>query len=272
MTHTTNPVFVISSMRSGSTLLRYLLDTHERLACPPESKFLTALEKMFDYPQVGAALRSMGSNRIDVLRLTRQYAESFFNEYTNRAGKMRWVDKTPNYYRILPFLEELFAESAYYILLVRNPLDCICSLEEMLPLYEYPADPELARIVSIHGKGRLTYARYWLEVNQTIFNFTRTLPARTFLVRYEDLVQAPEDWVGRIVRFIGEDPSLLDLEKAFTMKHDLGYQDRKISCTKAVHSLSIGRSSALSQREALNIWDIVGTVARELNYSLDDES
>ena len=32
-----DPVFVICNGRSGSTLLRFLLDAHPQLACPPET-------------------------------------------------------------------------------------------------------------------------------------------------------------------------------------------------------------------------------------------
>src|SRR5262245_13009496 len=35
------PAFVIGSYRSGTTLLRHIIDAHPRLACPAESKFIS---------------------------------------------------------------------------------------------------------------------------------------------------------------------------------------------------------------------------------------
>ena len=32
-----DPVFVLCNARSGSTLLRFLLDAHPEIACPPET-------------------------------------------------------------------------------------------------------------------------------------------------------------------------------------------------------------------------------------------
>jgi len=54
------PVFLIGCHRSGTTLMRYLLDAHPNLACPPESKFLAALHEVFKYPQAVRVLASLG--------------------------------------------------------------------------------------------------------------------------------------------------------------------------------------------------------------------
>src|SRR5215469_2353777 len=41
-----DPVFVLCPGRSGSTLLRVLLDAHPDLACPPETKLPEALGRL----------------------------------------------------------------------------------------------------------------------------------------------------------------------------------------------------------------------------------
>jgi len=40
------PIFILSAARSGSTLLRYILDHHPEIACPPESNLSVAAEAM----------------------------------------------------------------------------------------------------------------------------------------------------------------------------------------------------------------------------------
>ena len=125
------PAFVISTMRSGSTLLRYLLDTHENIACPPESKFLGGLHGFMNYPDTQVALRTLGLDLCAAHDEVRQFIERILGGYANRRNKRRWVDKTPSYYRILDFIEAVFSQDVLYICLVRHPLDTVQSLQDM---------------------------------------------------------------------------------------------------------------------------------------------
>ena len=43
-------MFVIGSMRCGSTLFRYLLNSHDRLSCGPESRFVEAFKDFIEHP------------------------------------------------------------------------------------------------------------------------------------------------------------------------------------------------------------------------------
>src|SRR3954462_15908459 len=45
------PAFLVGCHRSGTTLLRRLLDSHPHIACPPESKFIAGFEAFLTYPQ-----------------------------------------------------------------------------------------------------------------------------------------------------------------------------------------------------------------------------
>src|SRR4051794_26865482 len=124
------PAFVISSMRSGSTLLRYLLNSHERLACPPESKFISALRDVYDRPQAMDGLYSLGVSESVLDTYFGALIDCIFSRYASAMGKMRWIDKTPAYYTLLPFLDRIFDKQCQYIFLVRHPLDCAHSLEQ----------------------------------------------------------------------------------------------------------------------------------------------
>src|ERR1700677_4498577 len=93
------PAFILGSYRSGTTLLRYLLDAHPQIACPPESKFLLGLERLLDYPEAMTGLMSLGFSRAEMRFELRRLAECFLGGYAQRMGKRRWVEKTPNYSR-----------------------------------------------------------------------------------------------------------------------------------------------------------------------------
>src|ERR1044071_4906702 len=107
-TPTSWPVFLVGCHRSGTTLLRYLLDAHPDMACPPESKFIAGLEAFVEYPQAETGLLTLGFSMEDIRAELRRVIESFLGGYARRQGKRRWVDKTPNYYRLLPFIDEIF--------------------------------------------------------------------------------------------------------------------------------------------------------------------
>src|ERR1043166_1898196 len=87
------PVFLVGCHRSGTTLLRFLLDSHENLACPPESKFLSGVEAMIDYPQALEGLRSLGFSRQAVFAEARKLVEAFLTGHARQCGKRRCVDK-----------------------------------------------------------------------------------------------------------------------------------------------------------------------------------
>jgi protein-tyrosine sulfotransferase len=267
MSSSKRPLFVIGSLRSGTTLVRYLLDTHDRLACPPETKFIAALDAFLDYPQVRQALLSLGFTAADIHRKVRSFIESFLQDYATRTGKQRWVDKTPNYYRILNFIEEIFESQPFYLFVVRYPLDTICSLENYVTVRSGHEDPDVARMVSQHGKGRYAWAQYWLEVYERIYCFASSHTDRCYILKYEDLVTNTNTKINEIVGFFGEDPSLLHLDKAFTMSHTQGFQDYTILKTSRVHADSVGQWKRWPLPEAQAIWGVVEETARKFSYA-----
>ena len=107
--------FIVGVGRSGTTMLRLMLDAHPDLTIPPETHFVPDL---IDAIQTGAsrekavatmtAVRQWGDLGIEpeeVLERWRELDEfapgpalrSFYAIYTERQGKPRWGDKTPIY-------------------------------------------------------------------------------------------------------------------------------------------------------------------------------
>jgi protein-tyrosine sulfotransferase len=265
------PIFVISCMRSGSTLFRYLLNTHERLVCPPETRFLVPLKDFLSNPEFTQALNANRCKPVDVQSGVRHFINAFMALHTKRAGKPRWIDKSPNYYRILPFLDELFQEDILYLFLVRHPLDSVCSLQEFFTYSsKYSFDPEVARIVNNFGNDKYGCAKYWVDVYERIAVFMGSVPNRSRVVKYEDLVRSPSGVMSEVISFLGEDPALLHLQNAFDNKTNLvgGPQDHKILGTDRVHTKSIDRWKRLPIIEARAIWDLGKLTALRFGYPL----
>jgi len=134
-------IFIVGVARSGTTLLRLMLDAHPELAIPPETHFIpkviTAvdedrdpLEEMTEHrrwPDFGLdadALRErLGAHRSlnagDALR-------DFYGLYAARHHKSRWGDKSTNYIRKMKPISRVLPE-ARFIHLIRDGRDVALS-------------------------------------------------------------------------------------------------------------------------------------------------
>jgi protein-tyrosine sulfotransferase len=265
------PAFLVGCHRSGTTLVRYLLDAHPRLACPPESKFIAGIEAFLRYPQTAEALHFLGATS-DIWIGLRSLISIVLDGYARRHNKLRWIDKTPNYYRILPLIDQIFDHHVLYLLMVRHPLDCISSLEEA-PSFTAPLDsqqdPDVGRVLAIYGHNRCGWARYWVEVNSSLHRFACLAPTRCLLFRYEDLVNSPDAVVGTIGLFLDESMPPRLIEDAFLVEHSLGYEDWKIRQTHSILTSRVGKWASWSDEEVQLLWEIVGPIATRCGYSPD---
>lgn len=41
-----SPIFIVGCQRSGTTMLRLILDSHPRISCGPETRFLEDMERI----------------------------------------------------------------------------------------------------------------------------------------------------------------------------------------------------------------------------------
>jgi hypothetical protein len=203
-----------------------------------------------------------------LLALFRNLIEEVMDQYARRCHKARWVDKTPNYYRLLPFIDRIFDGAAQYVLVVRHPLDCIDSLMDV-PAFkaETISDPDIARSVAIYGRGPDGWAKHWTEVNAALWAFLSTSAgSRCHVVRYEDLVASPETVLKSLCAFLSEEfpPDLV--HDAFQRPLAPGYGDWKVCRTATIHSKSLGRSGHWTETDRRVVWNIVGGIARQFGY------
>ena len=140
------PLIVLGVGRSGTTLLRVMLDRHTTLAIPYETVFGPQLvHRHRRRPKLEEVLDDLGRLRTlydwgiapeDVRpRLhegmtTGAAIAAIFETYAERQGKPRWGDKTPLYMQQLPLLERLFPD-AIWVHLVRDGRDAALSFLEL---------------------------------------------------------------------------------------------------------------------------------------------
>ncbi len=236
--------FVLSAPRSGSTLLRYLLDTHSRIASPGEI-FLARL--CFDLDIVMSRTIGIGlpPGRAGEERLgdeIRRLAGGIMEAYARSKGKDVWCDKSPRNVEYLPSLVKTFPR-ARYICLYRN---CLDTVKSMLSASQQGFMIELAPYAA-KSPGNLVAAMIdaWCDYTAKILDFEAAHPAATFRIRYEDVVLEPERTLRPLFEFleVGWEPQVV--ERALSTPHDEGGGDLFIKYTKTIDRSSIGKGSTI---------------------------
>jgi hypothetical protein len=214
------PLFVLGVRRSGTTLLRVMLDRNPALAIPDESYFVPQLARRHrgtvDRESFLADLRRLPTlvewqlspdavaARLSPETSTGQAIGAIFATYAAERGKSRWGDKTPLYMQYLPTLERLFP-TALYVHLIRDGRDAALS---------YLSMPSGIMTEGWgHPRGVAAFACQWAtEVRAARALGERVGAGRYLEVRYEALVAEPEAELRRICAFAGLewDAAMLD--------------------------------------------------------------
>ncbi len=195
-------LFVISSPRSGSTMLERMLESHSQILGGPEPHLLTPLAHLGVWDQVDKApydhVLAAESQKLFVDRLPRKeqdywdacraYCDTLYGRFLEGSGKKIGLDKTPAYALILPFMAKVFPD-AKYVVLTRHPLATFSSYANSFFDGDYQTamdfNPLLQRYVPAMAK------------------FLRQRDVPFFHIKYEDLVSDPELWMEKIYAYIG---------------------------------------------------------------------
>ncbi|MFN8149722.1 MAG: sulfotransferase [Solirubrobacterales bacterium] len=197
--------FVVGLTRSGTTLLRMMLDAHRELAIPPETHFVPDVIKAVRAEEgTGAVLAAFTDNRTwndfgipaDEMRErieasggtdAADVVRAFFTAYAERQGKPRWGDKTPAYMLSIQRIGRTLPESRF-IHLIRDGRDVALS-QSARALNEQPPPAEQA-------------ARWVKRIRKARDQASSLKGPRYVEARYEDLVREPEATLRRICEFV----------------------------------------------------------------------
>lgn len=206
------PIFILGVPRSGTTLVRTILDSHPAIACGPETPWLgghhprTAMRlHEFLVTHEHGYCANFHQPRAVATRAVRLMVDELLTTYARSRGKQRWAEKTPDNALYVPFLTELFPE-AKLILVSREGLDVACSTSIVA---------EHRRGVSKWHEGNLGFApdagvrntplaallrwRHWSRI------LSDSLSSRPhFHLRYESLVTNPEPALRELCSFLSE--------------------------------------------------------------------
>jgi hypothetical protein len=183
------PIFIVGTMRSGTTLFRLILDAHPRISIPEETGFMAAVSATRQIPnwQHGHGwFKRLGWTEEEFDARLREFYSDLFERHALRRGKQRWGDKTPMHAYHIEQITRLFPD-AVVVGIVRHPGAVVHSL---MRKFHY----DLADAVA-----------YWDSTNKEILRGGLGLADDRFaLLRYEDLVGDPEVTLRELVGWLGE--------------------------------------------------------------------
>jgi hypothetical protein len=174
------PVFILCSVRSGSTLLRVLLNTHSEIHAPHELHLRSVRVKPIRREHPRKALRKAG---LDEQRLRDLLWYRLLDRELQSSGKRILVNKTPSDVLIVDEIVRCWPR-ARFIFLLRHPASIARSRERARPQDSRDHNLEVV----------LRYCR-------ALEDARRTLPGLT--VRYEDLAADPARVTRDICAFLG---------------------------------------------------------------------
>jgi hypothetical protein len=205
------PIFIVGIPRSGTKLLRDLLNRHSDVAIPvSESHFIpyyfSRIGKFGDLSKASnfEAFYIDFSNTVFFQRLAQRrlsiprdvccgfvekwtypgIIEGFYRAYAWQDGKSIWGDKTPAYLVHLPLLYSLFPE-AKVIHIIRDPRDTCVSIHRIWGKNIYRAAQKWHDNIEICRKSAIKYMnKQYLEI------------------KYEDLLQNPTDVLTNVCQIL----------------------------------------------------------------------
>ncbi|GIH81379.1 sulfotransferase family protein [Planobispora longispora] len=183
------PVFLLSSVRSGSTLLRVLLNSHSQIHSPIETHFRRMTVGLPTDP-VRQAMELLGHTHSDIEHIV---WDRMLHRELARSGKPILVEKTPSNVFAWRRVSTCWPD-ARFIFLLRHPASIMQSWHE--------GDPENRPLEEAVPR-TLSYMTYLQEARTHLRGAT---------VRYEALVADPEAELRRLCAFLGVEwePGMLE--------------------------------------------------------------
>jgi hypothetical protein len=284
--------FVCGVTRSGTTLLRLMLDSHPDVAIPGETHWVPKLIKQFergeqtgeDAAHLAIDHKRWGDFHLDAAELRGRIEgldpvtaadtiRAFYLLYAEREGKTRYGDKTPGYVREMRRIQRVLPE-ARFVHIIRDGRDV--SLSHLRMNWGPETYEQSARL----WRNRIRKARkmapdvnYYMEI------------------RFEDLVADTEGVLRKVCEFIelDFDPVMLDYheraegrlqEKARELPRK-GRPDQPAEARLESHKLAkepprsdrIGMwRERMTPEEVAEYESVAGDMLLELGYELGSEA
>jgi protein-tyrosine sulfotransferase len=271
-------IFVLSLPRTGSTLLRVVLDTHPDIFCPDELNLGRLLDALYDtnegLAELGRTGPTLGAVDVDPASppalATRRIVSHLLAAAARRKGKPLWCDKSPNNLEHRDLIAKLLPD-AHFILLHRHCLDFALSCLRAC-MYGFSLGVIEDYVRKDHKNTLRAVIRAWEETTRELLAFEAEHGQRCLRLRYEDMVTAPAESLGRICQFLGVEFDPRVLERVFSSPHPqrASHGDQAVAYARTIVDRSIGTGAeinpAMMKTLPAGLWRRMNEVLELLGY------
>ena len=267
------PIIILGFPRSGTTLLRRILDTHPSISCPGETFLLRSAARFIrgekvaanlDYGVLGG-LSSLGIGSDELYSKLREFVSFFLEQHLKQGGKNRWAEKTAVDAFYIDEIESIFGNNAQFVCLVRHGLDVVSSCHDLTNSNEKIIDEFYPYIQQTRYLDS-AYANAWVDSTNRLLSFIDKHPDNSCLIRYEDLLADPEFVMKELMQFLNEewDQDLIDKGPS-TVGH-IGIGDWKTYEKNGFDKSSVERWRSMSSSVLKRTAPIVNPLLDLLGY------
>lgn len=267
----TEPFFIVGCGRSGTTLLRTLLNRHPQIAIPLESLFIVDYLKAAPRFEI-SKLRSLIVQEPEIeewgitpswedLESCQTIAEvivELHRIYTRIKGKRCWGQKTPRFVREAELILTYFP-GALFIHVVRDPRAVVNSL----------IHSDVHRSNAYHASIR------WRMDVQSGLELERLHPENVLRVHYEDMVRDPEKTLRSILSFLNlsYDPVVGESSEQSSAEYSRFYDNIHANIDRGTTDQYIEKwRKSLSGRDVEVVESLTGDFMQVLHYERTIES
>lgn len=277
-----SPIFVVGCDRSGTTLLRLILNASTRLHVVQESGFLdrlranaplygdctSARERWFLVRDLQTTAATSKTTSFDALGLAADDAEraladaaptdfagaatALFDASARAAGKSRWGDKTPRYVLDLPWLAEAFP-TARFVHVIRDARDVVASM----------------RKAGWHADCRAA-AKHWVDRVRAGRDAGASLGADRYReVTFEALSTAPEATITALCDWLAlpYEPAMLEFHRdAGSQLPNAHAELHWRTSTPVDASRAFAWRAQMRRRDVADVEQVAGALLTELDY------
>jgi Sulfotransferase family len=275
---TANPIFIIGTERSGSNLLRLVLNTHPNIAIPHPPhlmRYLAPIAHRYGDLTVESNRRRLVRDALTLVRrhispwpyqpdegtVTAQASPTLFGvvatiyeHYRRAEGKPRWGCKSTF---MVEHVDEVLAHypRAAFIWLVRDPRDVAASAKRSVFGFCHPY---------------LTANLWAAQQRVALAALDRHGTGVVHLLRYEELVSRPEQAIAGVCQFLDEPmiPEMLQPDRSPAARDIAGRSESWRNAAEPINSGSLGsHQTRLTTKERDLVEGVTGELMRLIGYT-----